>query len=134
MSKGFKKVVIWQCGALARSLNFSFPSENNSTDWEASTKKPVQIALTFHLFFWATSNFFLDFFSAAPKLLPNFLSTSKMHAKIQIVFTLAGIWHCLFTAFLNPWDFHICFDFLKRSKLRKMPFMINKEFVFFFIR
>ena len=55
---------------------FVFPAKDNSTDWEASTEKPVQIALTFPLFFSATQNFFLDFsqqllnfcliFSAAP--------------------------------------------------------------------
>ena len=28
-----------------------------------------------------------------------------MRTKIQIVFTLAGVWPCPFTAFLNPWDF-----------------------------
>jgi hypothetical protein len=28
-----------------------------------------------------------------------------MPAKIQIVFTLAGVRHCQFTAFLNPYNF-----------------------------
>ena len=29
-----------------------------------------------------------------------------MRTKIQIVFTLTGVWHCQFTAFLNPYNFN----------------------------
>ena len=56
-----------------------------------STEKLVQIALTL-----------------SQQLLNSwliFLSRSIMHAKIQIVFKLAEVWHCQFTAFLNPYDF-----------------------------
>ena len=35
-----------------------------------------------------------------------FLSRSIMSTKIKIVFTLAWVWNCPFTAFLNPWDFN----------------------------
>ena len=63
-SKGFKKAVDGQCQTLAKVVNiwiFVFPEKENSTDWETSTEKPVQIALTFSLFFSAAPNFFLDF-------------------------------------------------------------------------
>ena len=66
---------------------FVFPAKEDSTDWQI-----VQIALTISLFF-----------SAAPKLLVDF----SQCAKIQIVFTPAGVWHCSYTAFLHPWDFNV---------------------------
>ena len=53
-----------QCQTPAKVVNiwiFVFPEKENSTDWETSTEKPVQIALTFSLFFSAAPNFFLDF-------------------------------------------------------------------------
>ena len=58
---------------------YVFPEKENSTDWESSTEKPVQIALTFPLFSEELLTFFMIFFSS-----------SIMRTKIQIVFTLVG--------------------------------------------
>ena len=44
---------------------FVFPAKGNSTDWEASTKKLVQIVLTLSLFFSAVPNFVLIFLSSS---------------------------------------------------------------------
>ena len=73
---------------------FVFPAKVDSTDWEPSTKKLVQITLT-----WCSQqllNYWLIF-----------LSRSIMRAKIQIFFTLAEGWYCQLTAFLNPYDFNL---------------------------
>ena len=70
---------------------FVFPAKE---DWEASTEKLVQIALTF-----------LDFSQQLLNFRLTFLSRSIIRTKIQIVFTLAGVKHYQFTAFLNPYDF-----------------------------
>ena len=63
-SKGFKKVMsndtIRQ--EVVKIWIFVFPAKENSTYWEASTEKPVQIALTFLSSFQT----FASFFSAAP--------------------------------------------------------------------
>ena len=85
-SKGFIKAVNGQCHFPARSyqhLNFCFPSKKlywlRSQYWETSA---------------GSLNFSQLFFSI-------FLSSSKMCAKIQIVFTLARLWYWPFTAFLK---------------------------------
>ena len=65
----------------------------------------------------STIIFFLDFSLQLLKLWMIFLSSSIIGAKIQIVFTLAGVWHCPFTAFLNPFkSLTEQFDFLDVPK------------------
>ena len=80
---------------------FVFPAKEDSADWEASLN---------YLFIFLSSSFLLvDFSQQLLNFWLIFLSRSIMSAKIQIVFTLAGVWHCPFMAFLNPWDFNTLF-------------------------
>ena len=102
---------------------FVFPAKDDSTDWEASTEKLVQIALTFSWFFSAASKIFVDF-------------SQQVHIirmKIQIVFTLAGVRHWKFTAFLNPYNFNLRINAKQFFAVSYYRLLTNGTLIFSFI-